>query len=168
MPTMLFTALKNYAGFSGRARRKEYWQFVLLTVIIGVIAGVIESVLGLGVTAGSGPVSNLANLALLVPSLAVSWRRMHDVNKPGWLTLLPFLGLILLFAGLGSQLTALATGAFPANFEPGPLFWLGLAIMIATGIYLFILYLTPGTQGSNDYGPDPKGFEGGRLHDVFR
>lgn len=169
MPTMLFTALKNYAGFSGRARRKEYWQFILLTLIIGVIAGIIDAVLGLdGPSTAGGLFGNLTNLALFVPSLAVSWRRMHDVNKSGWLTLLPLLGVILLVAGFGSQFAGLASGSIPTDFTPGPLAWLGIAALLGTSIFLLVQYVTEGTRGPNNYGPDPKGFAGDRLQDVFR
>lgn len=169
MPTMLFTALQNYAGFSGRARRKEYWQFILLTLILGVVAGIIDAVLGLdGPDMAGGVFGGLVNLALLIPTLAVGWRRMHDVNKSGWINLLPLLGVVLLVAGFGSQFAALASGTMPTGFTSGPLVWFGVAVLAATTIYVFVLTVTEGTRGSNDYGPDPKGFSGDRLQDVFR
>ena len=169
MPTMLFTALQRYAQFSGRARRKEYWQFILLTLIIGIIAGILDAVLGLdGPSTGGGLLSNLTNLALFVPSLAVSWRRMHDVNKAGWLTLLPILGVILAIAGFGGQFAGLASGDLPADFVPGPLVWVGVAVLAATSIFLLIQYVTEGTRGPNTYGPDPKGSNAENLREVFR
>ena len=86
--------LSNYAGFSGRARRKEYWSFVLVNLVImlaiGVVAGVLKFL---------GFLSPLYSLAVLVPSLAVSVRRLHDIGKSGWwvlIGLVPLLGLIVM------------------------------------------------------------------------
>lgn len=163
MPTMLFTALQKYAQFSGRARRKEYWQFILLNVIVSVIAGILDSILGTaGAASGTGVIGGLASLALLVPGLAVAWRRMHDVEKPGYLSLLPLLGVIPLGLSLGSM----PSGPVPSG--PGPLLWVGVAVMVATTIYLLTLYLKEGTRGPNEYGPDPKGFGGEALRETFR
>lgn len=90
--------LKNYVNFSGRARRKEYWFFYLFQTLIGVILGII-----LGVTGFSKDTidifSGLINLALFLPALAVSVRRLHDVGRSGWWLLIAFtiIGLIPLF-----------------------------------------------------------------------
>lgn len=103
---MSFTAavrsvLTQYVGFSGRARRSEYWWFVLFSILVGIIASVLDSVLGTDFesSAGSGLFSLLANLALLLPSLAVAIRRLHDTDRSGWwvlIGLIPILGLIVL------------------------------------------------------------------------
>lgn len=85
--------LTNYANFSGRARRKEFWFFMLFCVILGIIAEVIDTVLG------TKPlVNSLLNLALLVPSLAVGARRLHDVGRSGWWQLLTLtvIGILVL------------------------------------------------------------------------
>ena len=86
--------LKNYVGFSGRASRKEYWMFVLYNVIALVILSVVDKALGIY------PVLyGLYSLAVLLPSLAVSIRRLHDTGKSGaWilLALIPFVGAIIL------------------------------------------------------------------------
>ena len=87
MPTMLFTALNKYAEFSARARRKEYWQFILLSLLVGIVAGVLDAMLGLKLGTGraaQGPIATIANLALLLPSLAVTVRRLHDTGRTGW------------------------------------------------------------------------------------
>ena len=83
--------LKNYAGFSGRARRQEFWMFVLFNVIVAVLLSVIDAVAGLGF------LSLLYALAVIVPSLAVSVRRLHDTGKP-WFWIL--IGLIPIVGGL--------------------------------------------------------------------
>lgn len=85
--------LKKYAVFQGRARRTEYWMFILVNFLIAIGLGVIDSVLSLGFLSG------LYSLAMLIPSIAVGVRRFHDIGKSGWwilLGLIPLLGLIAL------------------------------------------------------------------------
>jgi len=88
------TVLKKYAEFNGRASRAEYWYFVLFNVIISIAISIIESILGLSKN-GSGFLSWFYSLAILIPTLAVAIRRMHDVNKSGWFILIPIYNLIL-------------------------------------------------------------------------
>jgi len=93
--------LKKYADFTGRARRKEYWMFVLLYIGLAIAATVIDIMLGMNqMVAGLyGPFTLLLVLGLLVPSLAVGARRLHDTDRSGWWLLLgfvPFAGIILL------------------------------------------------------------------------
>ena len=91
--------LRNYAVFDGRARRKEYWMFVLANIIIGVIAGFIAGILGsfLGMIVNIMVV--LYTLAILIPSIAVGVRRLHDTGRSGWwilIGLIPLIGAIVL------------------------------------------------------------------------
>ena len=72
------TCLQKYVTFSGRARRSELWFFVLFNVIVGIVASIIDGILGTRYGNGSGLVQNLASLALLLPNLAVGVRRLHD------------------------------------------------------------------------------------------
>ena len=81
--------LKKYATFSGRARRKEYWTFVLINIVVAIIFGGVEVVLFV-----PGLVSGLYGLALLVPSLAVGVRRLHDTGRSGWWLLISFVPLV--------------------------------------------------------------------------
>lgn len=81
--------LKKYAVFNGRARRKEYWMFFLLNVIIGFALGLIVGLLG----SASSLLGLVYQLAVLIPSLAVSVRRMHDTDHSGWWLLVPFVNL---------------------------------------------------------------------------
>jgi uncharacterized membrane protein YhaH (DUF805 family) len=91
---------EKFAVFSGRARRAEYWYFCLANLIVGFVLGLIEGfTLGL---AGSGRsdysvswLSNVYSLVILIPSIAVGVRRMHDVDKSGWFLLVPFYNLYL-------------------------------------------------------------------------
>jgi uncharacterized membrane protein YhaH (DUF805 family) len=92
--------LKNYVGFSGRARRKEYWMFVLFNVIFGVAAMILDNVLGLASKElGYGPIYGIYALVMILPSLAVAARRLHDIGKSGWwqlIALIPIIGIIML------------------------------------------------------------------------
>ena len=102
--------LKQYVDFSGRARRKEYWMFTLFNVIIMVVLSAVDGlVFGAGSFAGNtdpGSVSASVNLgvlttiyvlAVLLPSLAVSVRRLHDTDRSGWWLLI---GLVPLVGGI--------------------------------------------------------------------
>jgi uncharacterized membrane protein YhaH (DUF805 family) len=89
-------ALKKYVDFSGRSRRKEYWMFFLFNIIIAVVLGIIEGILGI-----AGVISGLYCLAILLPGIAVTIRRLHDTDRSGWwilVGLVPIIGgLVLLF-----------------------------------------------------------------------
>jgi uncharacterized membrane protein YhaH (DUF805 family)/Flp pilus assembly protein TadD len=93
--------LKKYAEFSGRARRKEYWMFTLFNIIFLIIANILDNILGTAIEdMGYGLFYILYTLAILIPGLAVSVRRLHDVGKSGWMiliSLIPIIGLIWLF-----------------------------------------------------------------------
>jgi len=87
--------LKQYADFSGRARRTEYWMFALFNVIFLIIAMLIDNVAGL--TFGALPYGvfySIYALAVLIPGLAVAVRRLHDVGKSGWMILIAFIPVI--------------------------------------------------------------------------
>ncbi len=85
--------LKNYVGFQGRARRKEYWMFVLFNVIFSLALIIIDGILNLNV------LSSLYALVVLLPSLAVGVRRLHDTGRSGWwllIGIIPLIGEIVL------------------------------------------------------------------------
>jgi len=86
-------ALKKYADFTGRARRKEYWMFFLFIVIFSVVVGIVDGMLGISV------LSLIYGLALLIPSLSIGARRLHDTGRTGWwqlISLIPVIGSIVL------------------------------------------------------------------------
>lgn len=136
----MFLPLKRYADFQGRSRRKEYWMFWLLTVIIMAVLytllfatmpampqpgpdGMVDPAAAEAAMSGGSSIVFIlimvVGLALLIPSLAVTVRRLHDQDKSGWMILL---GLIPLVGGL----------------------------------IIFIFMLLDGTRGPNRFGPDPK------------
>ena len=81
--------LRNkYADFNGRARRSEYWYFVLFNFLIGTAVGVVTGLIGIDW------LSYIYSVALLVPGIAVGVRRLHDVGKSGWWLLISFIPLI--------------------------------------------------------------------------
>ena len=87
--------LKKYAKFKGRARRKEYWMFILFYLIFAIAAAVLDEILG------SQPVISIVyGLVLILPTLAVTVRRLHDTNHRGWWILIvfvvPLIGAIVL------------------------------------------------------------------------
>lgn len=91
-------AFSNYATFSGRSSRAEYWWFVLAGLIISVVLIIID-LSAFGPYAQFQPFSSLWSLAVLLPNLAIGARRLHDINKSGWwllISLVPLLGVILL------------------------------------------------------------------------
>lgn len=93
------SALTQYATFSGRARRSEYWFFVLFNVLVSIVAAILDTVVGSNLGAGTGIFSLVVTLGLLVPGLAVSWRRLHDTDRSGgwfFISLIPIVGPILL------------------------------------------------------------------------
>ena len=81
--------LKKYADFSGRARRTEYWLFVLFSMVIAMLLAVVDFVLG-----SPGIIGMLFALAILIPSIAVGVRRLHDTDRSGWWLLIAFIPII--------------------------------------------------------------------------
>lgn len=125
------SCLNQYLGFTGRAARSEFWFFVLFNLLVSIGAAIMDIVLR--AILGLGFVGVLTSLALLLPGIAVSIRRLHDLGKPGWWLLSMVPGLLLI-------------GLVPV---PG-----ALLVLAGAGLLLFF-YLKPGTQGPNAYGPDP-------------
>ena len=117
-----FSVLKKYAVFEGRARRAEYWYFVLFNVIISIVISILGKTTGiLNLTIGTtgseiNIISILYGLAVLLPGIAVVIRRLHDIGKSGWmalLSLIPIIGTIWL-------LVLMAKDSAPGENEYGP------------------------------------------------
>jgi len=130
------SALGRYAVFSGRARRSEYWWFVVFTTLVGVAADIADAVLGTtferttdGIDAwlpSFGLVGTVVNLLLFLPSLAVGVRRLHDTDRSGW--------------------------------------WLLIGLVPIVGaIVLLVFFVLDSTPGTNSYGNDPKTRTGRRV-----
>jgi uncharacterized membrane protein YhaH (DUF805 family) len=91
-------ALKKYAVFSGRSRRMEYWYFVLFNIMVSIVLAGIDALLGT-FTSYIGLLSGIYGLAVLIPTLALTVRRLHDIDRSGWwilIGLVPLIGAIVL------------------------------------------------------------------------
>ena len=101
----------NYANFSGRARRREYWMYVLVQSIIMIGLMILDSILGLdfelqGISLGYGYLYSIGGIVHFIPSLAVLVRRLHDVGKSGWfyfIFLIPIIGIIWLLVSICTE-----------------------------------------------------------------
>ena len=104
---------RNYADFTGRARRSEYWFFILFTAIVGVVGGILDAILGTAVerTAARGH-PGILQLALLIPTLAVGARRLHDTGRSGWWLLI---GLIPIVGWITSSSSSCRTATRPTS-----------------------------------------------------
>lgn len=160
--------LKRYAEFSGRSRRMEYWMFFLFQMLIGVVFWVLLAIVGgsalmsggdPGALAAAGGAAmivfalyGLVSLALIIPAIAVTVRRLHDTNRSGWWVLAPIAGYVLMVIG------GVMTAASPDNPGLGGILALvgGLAALGFALVLLVFMFLE-GTRGPNNYGADPKG-----------
>jgi uncharacterized membrane protein YhaH (DUF805 family) len=95
------TCFSKYADFNGRARRSEYWWFVLFIILVSLALAMVSDI-----------VSGLFSLGVLLPSIAAAARRLHDTNRSGWwqlIALIPIIGGIVLIVFLAQE------GAIEAN-----------------------------------------------------
>ena len=112
--------IQNYAVFTGRARRSEYWNFMFVNLFFSFIALIADHIFGIAMPLiGYGPITLLYSLGIFSPGLGVLVRRLHDVGKSGWfclIALIPFIG----------------------------------------AVWLFVLLVSEGNAGENEYGTNPK------------
>lgn len=134
-PDAIKSVFSQYATFTGRARRSEFWFWYLFLVIVAAVAGILLGIVGAASldtttgTFGAGyfvvtALVGLISLALLVPTIAVMVRRLHDQDKSGF-------------------------------------YWFMSFIPLAGPIIMLVFYATDGTHGPNRFGPDPKGLPAG-------
>jgi uncharacterized membrane protein YhaH (DUF805 family) len=173
----MFMPLKRYADFSGRSRRMEFWMWQLFQVIVYVVVVVLAIALGGGAMmmmgSGGDPSSIMAAggtvmiilllyslycLAVLIPSIAVAVRRLHDTNRTGWWVLAPLAPYCVMFvAGMmvASSPDMAAVAGIIALIS-------GLAVVVLA-LVLLVFYFLEGTKGPNQYGPDPKAPDAGQV-----
>ena len=110
------SVLSQYVGFSGRALRSEYWYWVLFTVLVSIGTSILDY--ALFPFSNVSPLNSITNLVLLLPGLAVSARRLHDIGRSGWwllLALVPLVGWIILLVWTATRGDATAN-----RFGPPP------------------------------------------------
>jgi len=122
----------NYANFHGRARRKEYWIFALVNVVAIIVLSILDGVLHSRSSSGFGVLSGLFALAILLPSLAVAVRRLHDTGRSGFwvlISLIPFIGgiILLVFCLLPGNPGPNSHGPDPKGIEAGGAYNAGAA-----------------------------------------
>lgn len=139
------SGFSKYAVFSGRASRAEFWWFFFFQALVGTVARVFDRVL---FPRGFQPLTGVVFLVVILPLLAVSARRLHDVDRRGWWMLLP---VPFLLAGESVAIVGLFSGATPGIVIGGAL----MAIGFAATILLIVWYCTRGTTGPNRFGSDP-------------
>jgi uncharacterized membrane protein YhaH (DUF805 family) len=123
--SLMFQPLKKYAEFSGRARRSEYWLFTLFIILVEIAYFILLSVIGGGTRGNMNPIGMVLSglyflfvLGIIIPSLAVSFRRLHDTDRSAWwllIALLPFIGGLVLLV-----FTVLPGTNGPNKFGPDP------------------------------------------------
>jgi uncharacterized membrane protein YhaH (DUF805 family) len=149
----LAQAFRRSFDYSGRSRRMEYWSYALFTFVLQWLVGGAEDVLGLRSGGRGGPIQPLLLLALVIPGLAVSVRRLHDINRTGWWLIMPFAPILFWIAALLGRFNALG------------LFRVVMVAMLVAPLALLAMMCVPGTKGANRYGPDPKDRD---LAETFR
>jgi uncharacterized membrane protein YhaH (DUF805 family) len=138
----------NYANFSGRARRSEYWWYALCNALISIVLQVADYFIGFEI----GVLGGLYSLAVFIPGLAVMVRRMHDIGKSGWYVLWTGIPIFIGAVWLGVAAVTTFSGGSP---EPLGLI-IPLLIILAGAVWMLVLTCTNGDTGTNEYGPDPK------------
>lgn len=110
-------AFSNYANFSGRARRSEFWWFYLFYILASIAAMLLDNALGITFDMSvQGPITLVAGLFMVLPFLGLAIRRLHDVGKSGWwwlIGLIPIVGPIVLLVNF-------VTDSEPNDNQYGP------------------------------------------------
>lgn len=181
---LMFQPLVKYVDFQGRARRSEFWLWVLFRVIVGAVTGTVGMTLmfsGMNFQNPDPsqfmaryfqvmPLFQLINLALLLPTLAVGVRRLHDINRTGWWLVMPIavaiVGFVLFFIIFGTQIFTMAGSIDNMTEEQslkfafgmfGSLFLCIFLPILISQIVMLVFYCTDGTPTANRFGADPKG-----------
>lgn len=138
---------RRYSVSAGRSRRKEFWAFQLLMLVLTIATGLLDELFGWsGMFGLYGPLTLVALLATVTPSFTVAIRRLHDTSRSGWWLLVGLVASAALF------LLYVLVDQGRAEWAWWPLIGVA-AIAFLVLIYFFLL---DGTADANEYGPDPK------------
>ncbi len=143
-------ALKNYANFEGRARRKEYWLFILVSLLIVSVLIIIDTFIEEKFNLKVDILSTLYSLFILIPSLSVTTRRLHDIDKNGWWQLISIIPNIL------TNFLVMEKRIYTSSII-GLILTLIILLSSIIGLIWILLYMVrEGQSGDNKYGEDPK------------
>jgi uncharacterized membrane protein YhaH (DUF805 family) len=168
------SVLKKYAVFKGRASRKEYWMFILFYFIFSVAAQILDAIFKtnrlisynlisynlpiyvLRIGNSQGLLTLLYSLILLIPSVAVTVRRLHDIGKSGWWAL-----VFALMSSIPIILASILIGSI--EYKGGTisrginlLITLAMLISLASVVWFIVWLALPGDPNENAYGPVPE------------
>ena len=153
--TAIRSGFQNYANFRGRASRSEYWWWTLFSLIVQIV------------TSGQNSIGDVISLVILLPSVAVTIRRLHDTNRRGWWCALPIGSLGLAFiAFIAFAVSTAFSLVDPSEWDPQNLFdgmsfiailiiVLSLISAVTTGVANFVFTLLKGDTIENRFGPPP-------------
>jgi uncharacterized membrane protein YhaH (DUF805 family) len=149
----------DYANFNGRARRLEYWGFILFTFLISSATSIIDNAIFDMTESNVRLLSfgTLATLALFIPSMSVAVRRFHDTNRRGWFPILLNTISLSFIAVIADLQTYSTTGTTNIWRDPKIIAFVAIAVVVIIGgIITLVVCFTEGTHGTNHYGSDPK------------
>ncbi len=162
--TAIKTVFSKYATFTGRARRSEFWYWYLFTMIVGFVT----QLFGLF---GLGFMTVVVSLCLVIPNLAVSIRRLHDIGRSGWWLLVAVVPAIVTIISLVAMLgDVFVSAAMGGSYSPDELatkmsgsaglmvvYLLSLFVSLVGAVMLIVLFAKDSQAGKNQYGENPKG-----------
>ncbi len=137
--------LRGYFRFSGRASRSEYWFFVLFGILLGFAAGILDNAI-FGFGTEYQPLSTVATFGLLIPTLAVGFRRMHDIGRTGLWVLFLYLGPIVFGLAMLFFFVVAAGAGLATILSAAGVLWLILLVVV------LVFLCTRGDPGPNAYG----------------
>jgi len=149
--TFLAVLTKHYADFQGRSGRREFWLFMVTSFCLSIGCEFVD------VLINTRYVGSIFALAMLLPTLGISVRRLHDLNKSGWWLAVPFGPALLAFLLVRSATGTIENiGYFASHSSPMFTLLLKLALGWLVGYVVLISWLIqPGTNGPNKYGAEP-------------
>jgi uncharacterized membrane protein YhaH (DUF805 family) len=141
------SVFSKYAVFKGRARRSEYWWFMLFTILAALLLGIFPKMVG-----------DLFSIATFIPGLTVMVRRLHDIGKSGWHALLFYIPFIVFMIFTYTYLSKLDPddiyNTMPGDFRA--VFIISSILTSIASIYMLVLLCTDSQPRDNEYGPNPK------------
>jgi len=131
-------AFQLYGVFSGRSTREEYWMFTLIYLLVYLVLSAIAYMLESEVFQ---IVLTILSLAVIIPSLSITTRRLHDVGRSGWWQLSPYIGMVFSLVGI---------------FQESKVLMISGAIFMLTLFVILLVFLVKPSEEDNEYGTKPK------------